>query len=187
MQFTSSPRIRCAALLLGGVLFCAPALRAQSLGNDSLHAAVQRWVRLGDTRRREADQLAADRANLGSRVGFGKLERAVKAYQEALRIAPAHSPALHGLYEALVLLRDTTRMGTIALPSLRAAAAAGSTDPQVYFALGRAERLMGDSSAAVQAFRRYLELNGDPGPGLRDLAWSAYVAGDPVADSAYNA
>lgn len=175
------------AALLGGVLVCVPAIQAQSAGRDSTAAKVAGYVREGDARRREADLLAADRANLGSRVGFGKLERAVKAYQQALRIAPTHAHAIRGLYEALVLLRDTTRMQTVGLTALRNAASAGSTDSYTWFALGRAERLMGDSAASVLAFRRYLELGGARGPGLRDLAWSAYLTNERVADSAYAA
>lgn len=145
------------------------------------------WIGLGDARRREADVLAADPLNLGSRVGFGKLERAAGAYEAALRIDPTNSQAIQGLYQTVMALRDTARMAEMALPLLRAAAAANSRDPAVYFALGRVERTMGEVSASVAAFRRYLELGGEPGPGLRDLAWSAYVADDPVADSAYAA
>jgi hypothetical protein len=145
------------------------------------------WIGLGDARRREAEALAADPMNLGSRIGFGKLERALSAYETAARLAPTDGGAVRALYETAVLLRDTTRMAAIALPLLRAAAAAGSTDRDAYFALGRAERLMGDIHASVRAFQRYLDLGGDPGRGLRDLAWSAYVAGDSGADSAYAA
>ena len=143
------------------------------------------WVGLGDARRREADDLAADPANLGSRVGFGKLERAASAYLEALRIAPTDGRSMRGLYDALTALRDTTRMAVVALPVLREAERRGATDPEIDFALGRVERLMGDSTASVRAFRRYLDRARNPGLALRELAWSAYVAGDPVADSAY--
>jgi tetratricopeptide (TPR) repeat protein len=145
------------------------------------------WYGLGEARRREADELAADPLNLGSRIGFGKMERAALAFERALQVEPAYGPAIRGLYDAVVSLRDTVRIAEMALPALRAASNAGSTEPSVYFALGRAERTMGEIAASVSAFRRYLSLGGDPGPGLRDLAWSAYVADDRVADSAYAA
>lgn len=145
------------------------------------------WYGLGEARRREAHELAADPLNLGSRIGFGKLERAMSAYQAALRIEPAHGESMRALYDVTIALRDTTRLSTNALPALRAAAQAGTTDPRIWFALGRAERTMGDASASVDAFRHYLTLGGEPGPGLRDLAWSAFVVNDSIADSAYNA
>ncbi len=145
------------------------------------------WFALGEARRQEADRLAADPANLGKRVGFGRLEGALEAYQHALRLEPGYTPALHRLYDGAVALRDTTRMMDMILPALRTAASTGTRDPFVWFALGRAERLMGDPHAAVSDFRQYLALGGPAGPGLRDLAWSAYMVDDPVADSAYTA
>jgi GWxTD domain-containing protein len=145
------------------------------------------WYACGLAHRAEADWHAANRLNLGTRVGFGALEQALDDFARALAADPASYPAIRDLYQVAVLLRDTTRLATVVLPALRAAAAAGADDPGLYLSLGRAERRMGDPAAAVTAFRRYLALGGTPGLGLRELAWSAFVAGDPVGDSAYYA
>ena len=143
------------------------------------------WYARGMALRAEADWHGANRMNLGKRVGFGSLEAAVAAFAEALRRDPTYLPAIQALYDAAVALRDTARMATVVLPALRTASAAGATDPSVYLALGRAERLMGDPGAAVAAAHGYLATGGDRGLGLRELAWSALLIGDPVGDSAY--
>jgi len=143
------------------------------------------WYARGVALRGEADWHAANRMNLGKRVGFGALEDAVNAFAEALRRDPTYLPAIRALYDAAVALRDTARMATVVLPALRTASAAGAADPSVYLALGRTERLMGDPTRAVAADRAYLAAGGDSGLGLRDLAWSAFLTGDPVGDSAY--
>jgi hypothetical protein len=143
------------------------------------------WYARGMALRAEAGWHAANRMNIGKRVGFGPLEDAVDAFTEALRRDPTYLPAIDALYDAAVTLRDTARMATIVLPALRTAAAAGAADASVYLALGRTERLMGDPGAAVLAARRYLGEGGSPAIGLRELAWSASLLGDPVADSAY--
>ena len=145
------------------------------------------WYARGIALRAEADWQAANPMNLGKRVGFGTLEDAMATFAEALRRDPTYLPAIQALYDAAIALRDTTRMATVVLPALRAALVAGATDPAVYLAISRTERLMGDAGAAVSAARRYLEGGGPPSSGLRELAWSAFLAGDPAGDSAYYA
>jgi tetratricopeptide (TPR) repeat protein len=145
------------------------------------------WYARGVALRAQADWHAANAMNLGKRVGFGSLEAAVAAFAEALRRDPTYLPAVQALYDAAIALRDTTRMATVVLPALRSALAAGATEPAVYLALTRTERLMGDPDAAVSAAREYLERGGAPPSGLRELAWSAFLAGDPAGDSAYYA
>jgi GWxTD domain-containing protein len=145
------------------------------------------WYALGVAERGEADWQAANRMNIGKRVGFGSLEDAVASFAEALRHDPTYRPAIQGLYDASVALRDTLRLAEIVLPALRNASAAGSRAPELYQALSRAERTIGDPESAVLAARRFLALGRDSAAGLRELAMSALVAGDPAGDSAYYA
>jgi GWxTD domain-containing protein len=145
------------------------------------------WQGRGLALRVEGDRLAADPLNLGKRVGFGPVEDAVESFGRALQIDPLDAVSGLALYEAAALLRDTTRFVSIVLPALRRAAKAGSRDTALLLALGRAERLVGDPHAAMDAARAYLEQGGSPGLGLHELAWSRFLAGDAAADSAYYA
>jgi len=144
------------------------------------------WYARGMARRAEAEWQARNRLNLGTRVGFGSLEDAVDDFAHALSLDPGYYPAIAALYETAVALRDTARVADIVLPALRAAAPVAD-DAETWLALGRAERQMGDPARSVTALRRYLERGGNPGLGLRELAWSGFIAGDSGADSAYYA
>lgn len=143
------------------------------------------WYARGMALRGQYDWHAANRMNLGKRVGFGSLEDAVDAFAESLLRDPTYLPAIEALFDAAVTLRDTARIATIVLPALRTAAAAGVTDPAAFLALNRAERVMGDAGNAVEAARAFLARGGNQGLGLRELAGSALVINDPVGDSAY--
>jgi GWxTD domain-containing protein len=145
------------------------------------------WQARGLALRAESEWQASDRLNLGKRVGFGPLEGAVESFARAIEEDPANISAARALYDGAALLRDSARFAGVVLPALRRATAAGTADTSVFLALGRTERLMGDPAAASAAFRRYLALGGSSGLGLRELAWSAFLAGDPSADSAYYA
>jgi len=143
------------------------------------------WYARGMALRAQYDWHAANRMNIGKRVGFGSLEDAVDAFATSLRRDPTYAPAIAALFDAAVTLRDTTRLREVVLPALRTAASIGLTDPGAFLALNRAERVMGDGGNAVEAARAFLAHGGNPGLGLRELAASALVVGDPVGDSAY--
>ena len=145
------------------------------------------WFARGLAQRAEGDWQAADQRNLGQRVGFGSIEDAVESFAKAIATDPANLAAGKALFESALALRDTARFTEIVLPSLRQAAATGQGDTSLFLALGRTERLVGDPGAATAAFLRYLELGGARGQGLRELAWSGFLAGDTGADSAYYA
>lgn len=143
------------------------------------------WYARGMALRAQYDWHAANKMNLGKRVGFGSLEDAVDAFAQSLGRDPTYAPAIEALFDAAVTLRDTTRMRDFVLPALRTAASIGLTDPGAFLALTRTERVMGDAGNAVNAARAFLAAGGNPGLGLRELAASALVINDPVGDSAY--
>ena len=129
-------------------------------------------------------QLAADPLHLGTRVGYGALEDAEDAFVRAIETDPTNLPALRSLAEASRQLHDTTRLARSVLPGLRAARAAGVQDTILLLLLGRTERLMGDSTLAAEAHRAYASA-APSGLSYREAAWSAFLAGDPTADSLY--
>lgn len=131
--------------------------------------------------------LADDQRNMGKRVGFGSLEDAVEAFRQALQRDPLYLPALRGLYEAGVTLRDTTRLATIVLPALRTAGEGGLTDPEVLRALARLERILGDQYRAVEVTRELVRTGERSGLDLHDYAASALALGDSVGEEAYYA
>lgn len=143
------------------------------------------WYARGMALRAQYEWHAANKFNIGKRVGFGSLESSVEAFAHALEHDPTFVPAIAAMFDAATTLRDTVRISEIVLPALRAAASAGVTDPSAFLALNRAERVMGDPGHAVDAARGFLAHGGDPGLGLRELAASGFVLDDSVADSAY--
>ena len=145
------------------------------------------WYARGLARRAEGDWLAADALNLGKRVGLGSIKQAVRDFSRAVAADSTNAAAGRQLFDSALLLRDTAELALTALPGLRQVMAAGAADTAVLLALCRAERLMGDPHAALEAARRYLNNGGTRGLGLRELAWSSFVAEEPGGDSAYYA
>jgi GWxTD domain-containing protein len=141
----------------------------------------------GVAQRAEGDWQAANPLNLGKRVGLGSMGDAVESFARAIAADSTNAAAGRALYQAGVLLRDTAAFRSLVLPSLRRLAAAGAADTGVLLALARAERFQGDSAAAVVEARRYVELGGTRGLGLRELAWCQFSAGIGTGDSAYYA
>ncbi len=163
----------------------------RAAGDFSRAAALQpewslAWLGRGLALQAEGARQAADPLNLGKRVGFGSLEGALDAFRKASDLDSLNVEVLCLLQADAVVLRDTARMAGVVLPALRRAARAGVRDTGLLYALGRTERLVGDPRGAVAAFRAYLDNGGTRGLGLRELAWSAFSAGES-ADSVYYA
>ena len=148
---------------------------------------TEAWQARGLAEWTEGRWQAANRLNLGKRVGLGSIEDAVRSFARAIAVDSTNAAAGRALFETALELRDTARFKELALPALRQVAQAGAADTGVLLALARAERLMGDSAAALAAGRSYLDQGGTRGLGLRELAWSAFVAGEVWGDSAYYA
>ncbi len=148
---------------------------------------TEAWHARGVAQRTEGQWQAANRQNLGKRVGLGSIEDALRSFARAIAADSTNAAAGQDLFETALELRDTTQFRNTALPALRQVAGAGAADTGVLLALARAERLMGDSTAAVGAARQYLAQGGTRGIGLRELAWSGFIAGEPAADTAYYA
>jgi GWxTD domain-containing protein len=144
------------------------------------------WHGRGLAERAEGDWQAANRLNLGKRVGLGSVADALQSFAKAVEIDPHDADAAQALFDGAVAVRDTGQFGRVALPALRQAVAAGASDTGLLLSLGRAERLLGDPQAAPGLFQRYLDGGGGRGIGLRELAWSGFVAGSQN-DSLYYA
>jgi GWxTD domain-containing protein len=146
---------------------------------------TEAWRARGVAQRTEGQWQAANPMNLGKRVGLGSIEDAVRSFARAIQADSTNAVAGRALFEAAIELRDTAELRRTALPALRQVALAGAADTGVLLALCRAERLIGDSANALSAARQYLAQGGTRGLGLRELAWSAFVAGEPGGDSVY--
>lgn len=148
---------------------------------------TEAWQARGLAKRAEGQWLASDSMNIGKRVGLGPIRDAVRSFARAIGADPTNAAAGAALFEAALELRDTAEFRRTTLPALRQVALAEVTDLGVLLAVAQAERFMGDSLAAVAAAERYLARGGSRGLGLRELAWSGFVAGNAGADSAYYA
>jgi tetratricopeptide (TPR) repeat protein/ferredoxin len=87
----------------------------------------------------------------------GRSEEAVTTFEACLRLAPGSAEAHYNLGG---LLRRMGRV-TEAIEHLDAAAAAGSPDADTHVELGLAHQARGDRAAAIDAFRRAIELDPD--------------------------
>ncbi|MGE3956527.1 MAG: tetratricopeptide repeat protein [Vicinamibacterales bacterium] len=130
-------------------------------------------------RRAESRALAAERAVadaptdpaahdlLGTRyLAAGRLDDAMRAFGEALRLVPGHPEASNNLGVALLQAGRPAE----AVPHLRRAARARGTDARVFFNLGNALRDSGQVAAAAAAFERALAINPDAPDVLNNLA-----------------
>lgn len=142
------------------------------------------WYGVALAERGRADWLAADRTNLGSRVGYGPLAEALSAARQALVVEPGYLPALTLLVDAATRLRDTQAVNTEVVPALEGAWHSGVRDTQLVLALVRVARtsLRGDSAPPLDELLRIAPVTALAG---HELAWSGLVAGRPWADSLY--
>lgn len=135
-----------------------------------------------------AEWLAADPLNLGSRVGYGALEDALRSARQALAAEPDFLPALTILVDAAVTLRDTQAVRAEVRPALAGAWAAGLRTPDLVLALVRVARdELDDSlppSVPLDSLRPYLPATAAAG---HALAWTAFQAGSQWAESLYYA
>lgn len=131
--------------------------------------------------------LAADPLNLGSRVGFGAEESALRAARRALTADPAFAPALEVLLQAAETLRDTAAMARDVVPAISTAWRAGDRSPPVVVALLRAARAAADTLALPMPLDSLLALVPATGLAGHELAWDGFLAGAPWADSVYYA
>lgn len=98
------------------------------------------------------------------------LNRSIKYYQEALRVAPAFAPAHSGLADAYTLLgaygfMSRPRANTLAFEAAARAVALDAMLPESHFSMGYAYKNRFEWSAAEASFRRGLELNPDASTG----------------------
>ncbi|MBK7717365.1 MAG: GWxTD domain-containing protein [Gemmatimonadetes bacterium] len=161
---------------------------------DFSAAAAQRpawpwpWYGRALAEQGRAEWLAADPLNLGSRVGYGALEEALRSARQALVAEPGFLPALTLLVDAAVVLRDTQAVRAEVRPALAGAWAAGLRTPELVLALVRVAREELDDSlppsVPLDILLRYLPATAEAG---HALAWTGFQAGTPWADSLYYA
>jgi GWxTD domain-containing protein len=148
---------------------------------------TEAWEARGVAQHSEGRWQAANPMNIGKRVGLGSIQDAVQSFVRAIAADSTNTAAGRALFDAALELRDTATFRATALPALRQLGETGRADTGLLLALGRAERLMGDSLAAMGAARAYLAGGGTRGLALREIAWNGFLAGDSASDSAYYA
>jgi tetratricopeptide (TPR) repeat protein len=97
----------------------------------------------------------------------GRLDEAVVKYRLALQIQPDYAAAHNNL--GSVLLEQG--LGTQALSHLQEAVRLDSKNEEARYNLGRAHRALGDTAAAIENFRRALQLKPEVAAVMADLAW----------------
>ncbi|MGE5092915.1 MAG: GWxTD domain-containing protein, partial [Bacillota bacterium] len=133
-----------------------------------------------------AEVRRAEPLELGTQVGYGALDDAVKALTDALARDPGFEPALAALGR---ISERFTRpdFWQRSLAAVRSADAAARANPDVLLALGRMERAAGSPDSAAAAFEAYLARGGRHGLGLLELARTRLAHHLPGGDSAYYA
>lgn len=128
----------------------------------------------------------AEPLELGTRVGVGALDDAVRLLTEAVRLDPSFEPALAALGPVAASLKEP-EIWAHALAALRSSQAAARRDPAVLLARGRIEREAGSTDSALAAFDAYLANGGHRGLALLELARTRLANGLPGGDTAYYA
>ena len=108
----------------------------------------------------KGDWLAAEPLNLGTRVGHGAYRSAIRALIEAVSREPGLTRAIIEMDRIATTLRDTACNREV-VASVRDAVASGNADPATLLILGRRERAMSQSGAAMAALRKYQALTAD--------------------------
>jgi hypothetical protein len=138
---------------------------------------------IGWAERGKGDWLAQEPANLGTRVGYGAYQAAVRALLEATGRDPRLVSALMELDRLASILRDSTITRQV-LEALRESAVV-SEDSRLWLALGRYERSAGSSEKAMKALERYAESGENSDLARLEMARTWLTAGDARGDSVY--
>lgn len=128
----------------------------------------------------------ADRLALGSRVGTGTIERALRHERRALDADPGFVPAALALTDLALGLRDTALFGP-ARDALRRATVTHRNPPaELLLARGRLERATGQPDSALVTFARAASAAG-PASSLARLEWvrTALAVGSADAERRY--
>jgi GWxTD domain-containing protein len=142
------------------------------------------WYLLGLAETQRAASQRANTLNLGSRVGVGRLERAIGRYRRALAADPEFTPAALRLAELTMALRDTA-LYRPACDDLRLASRRTPDAPALLLARGRLERAAAATDSAEAVFERYVWAGGDRALGLLELARTRLGRGDPAGEGPY--
>jgi GWxTD domain-containing protein len=143
------------------------------------------WYGLGLAEEARARWEMRDPLRLGSRVGIGTLEHSAECYSRALALDPRFAPAVLPLSQVSLALLDTARLGRardLVRRSLR-----GTPQPaaELWLALGRLERSVGELDSAAADFERYLLAGSRRSIGLLELARSRLALGRPDGEPPY--
>lgn len=122
----------------------------------------------------EASAIAVE--NLRQMLGKDYLSKAAKAFARATEADPSFASAVVDLANTALTQRIRPRL-EVALSAVRMAAASpAGHHPDVQLVRGRVEREAGETDSALAAFRAYVDLAGDSGIGLLEMARTSYLA-----------
>jgi GWxTD domain-containing protein len=154
------------------------------------------WYGLGLAELAQSEHAVIAIENLRQVLGKDYLSKAARAFARATQADPSFAEAAIDVAATALSQRIQPRL-EVAIEALRlAAASAAGRNPAVQLARGRVEREGGEADSAVHAFRAFLEVGGDSGLGLLELArtyyflhrpaegWEAYFAGVRAVRSA---
>ena len=108
--------------------------------------------------------------------GMGRIDSAVEAFEEALRLNPGMPQALAGLADARQLKTNAKAEAARRLRDVNS-----KPDSKLYYELGLAEMRSGDVDTAAKAFQRSIGLDPNYGTAYSALALAHYLAGDYAA------
>ena len=160
---------------------------ARSVFRDAARRAPHRpelWHGVGLAEEGRSAWELRNRLNLGNRVGFKALERAVDYHQRALAADATYAPAALALARLTLTLRDSVRLAGAAA-ALRKATVGNNVPPELTLARGRVERALNRPEAAVDALERFMADGGNRALGLLELARTRLAMGDPAGERAY--
>lgn len=143
------------------------------------------WYGLGLAEEARARWEMGDPLRLGSRVGIGTLERSADCYSRALAVDAQFLPAVLSLSQVTLALLDTARLGRARDLARRSLRGAPQPDAELWLALGRLERSVGELDSAAAHFERYLLTGTRRGIGLLEVARSRLALGQAEGDAPY--
>lgn len=138
------------------------------------------WYGLGLSELARGEHTAIAIENIRQVLGKDYMSKAAQAFARATLADPSFAQAAIDVATTALAQRIQPRL-QVALQAVRlAAASAAGTQPGVQLARGRIEREVGEADSSIKAFQLFLEIGGDSGLGLLELARTYYARQRPA-------
>ncbi|HEU5262357.1 MAG TPA: GWxTD domain-containing protein [Gemmatimonadales bacterium] len=138
------------------------------------------WYGLGLSELARGEHAVIAIENIRQVLGKDYMSKAAQAFARATVADPSFAQAAIDVATTALAQRIQPRL-QVALQAVRlAAASAAGTQPAVQLARGRVEREVGEADSSIKAFQLFLEIGGDSGLGLLELARTYYAQQRPA-------